>query len=173
MASVKFKMTVNHRMAMARLAKAEKAIEKAGHQTVADLVKIGKEKARSLVPRGDTGWLAGTIKGEQTKGARPYAKIYLNPLSGAKRHLPNSGKYPGSKFKLAEWMHATKGRLQSPNKYLLAVTKGRRGHAGDQLIRNGDPQFMFSTKKYLNSKKGTIAKNNFGNGLAIKAKTRF
>lgn len=66
-----FSAKVYTQRAQARLAKFQKEIEKAGQATVQDLVNVGKEQARVLVPKGKTGWLYSTIQGKVLGGPNP------------------------------------------------------------------------------------------------------
>jgi len=143
-----FDSEVFTKMAIARLAKAMKKIEEAGEATVQDMVTVGKEQARILVPKGRTGWLYRTIQGKVIKkGSGSEGIIFLKPA-----YLPNDGnhrrKYNGQnwkyvKFNLARWMH------ESPR---------ARAH-----FKKGDPQFLYTTKRILNAKKGSMTRNGFGN----------
>lgn len=158
--AVRLKVDVRTQLARARLRKFGKAVEKAGQQTVQDLVNIGKDKARELVPKGSTGWLYKQISGRVIPGPNPKAQIFLKEqiVPDSHRLFPNTGQYP--QFNLAKWMHETGGKFKTPNPL---------GTVGKQHIKSGDPQFMYTTARYLNGRKKTIASGNFNQ---IKAKTR-
>jgi hypothetical protein len=133
--------------ALARLKKFEKAVEKAGHATVKDLINIGKAKAQQLVPKGSTGWLYSQISGRQLSGPNPVGMIYLKrqilPNDGIHRRVPpkNATWRYLNNFNLARWMHT------SPR----AVAH----------IKHGDPHFMYTTKAYLEGRKKTVAAGNY------------
>lgn len=133
--------------ATARLAKFEKAVERAGKATVKDLINIGKAKAQQIVPKGPTGWLYKSIQGKELGGPKASGMIYLTPKivpnDGIHRGIPGKGsnwKYLNN-FNLARWMHT------SPR----AVSH----------ITSGDPHFMYTTKAYLEGRKMTVAAGNF------------
>lgn len=158
--ATRFTAKIYTQRAQARLRKFERAIEDAGKQTVQDLVNVGKEHARILVPKGSTGWLYKTIKGKVIGGNKPQGQVYLEPqiLPDNQRLFPNSTKYP--QFNLAKWMHLTKGKFRTKNPF---------GMPGKQHIKTGDPQFMYTTAKILNSRKKVIATGNF-NKIQAKVK---
>jgi len=138
---VTFNIKVYTSAAKARLGKALKKIEKAGFVTTKDLVNIGKDKAKILVPKGNTGWLYKTIQGKVTgTGANVKGRIYLSPVI-----VPNDGIHRSAQakdtFSLAFWMH------KSP----------RAKH----WFHNGSNTFMYDTKNYLRSKKKGVAMSRF------------
>lgn len=141
--TVQFNVKVNTQLAQARLAKFQKAIDKAGQATVQQLVNMGKEQARVLVPKGKTGWLYNTIQGQVLGGPDPKGKIFLNPkivpVDGV--HRRSKGNYPN--FNLARWMHTSSN----------ASSHFRRP---DREIR-----FMDTTRDILNQKKKGIATGNY------------
>jgi len=141
-----FSAKVYTQRAQARLVKFQKQIEKAGQQTVQDLVNIGKEQARVLVPKGKTGWLYKSIRGKVLGGPNPRGQIFLDPkilpVDGVHRY--SEGKYP--QFNLSRWMH----------------TSPRAQHH----FRSGDSQFMYTTGRILNERKKKIAEGNY-NKLTI------
>ena len=144
------------RAAYARIQKWEKRIQKAGQASLRDLVNLGKDIARSIVPRGTTGWLYRSIKGKIVNGKNPRGAIYLSP-----QILPNDGihrrKYTGNKkwkyvnFNLARWMH-TSPRAQSH-------FKGRS---------EKEVKFMYTTYDRLRQRAGSIGSKNFRKIIGIK-----
>ena len=141
--AVTFKATVYTQRAQARLSKFQKGVEKAGKQTVQDLVNIGKAQAQVLVPKGKTGWLYKSIQGRVLGGQKPVGMIYLQPkivpVDGV--HRRSKGNYPN--FNLARWMHT------SPR----ALSHFKRPER--------EVRFMDTTRDILNSRKKTVASNNF------------
>src|SRR6056297_989064 len=142
-----FRAEVFTRMAIARLAKAEKKIKVAGEATVGDLVNVGKETARILVPKGKKGWLYKSIQGRVIKGKTPRGIIFLSP-----QYLPNDGehrrKYTGQnwkyvRFNIAKWMHTSQRALSHFNK------------------SSKELRFMYTTRAELEKRKGGIAGDRF------------
>lgn len=158
--AVKFNAKVTTNLAQARLAKLEKKIAKAMDQTIKDLVDLGKEKARVIVPKGSTGWLYNTIRGRVTQGSTTEGMVYLDPkiLPDSQRVYPGTGRYPNN-FNLARWMHETGGKFRTPNPF---------GQVGKQHITSGDPYFMYTTRDYLNARKRVVASGNFNKVLVNK-----
>ena len=119
--------------------KAYKKIMKTGEVVVRDVAYLGRNYARSIAPKGETGKTASLIKVFRGQGGDgPKARIVAqNPTAddGHKRNIQN--------FNLVRWMHT------SPR---------AKAH-----IKTGDELFMYSTRDLLNEKKKGIAKGRFNN----------
>jgi hypothetical protein len=127
---VRLKAEVYTTAAIARLRKAEQKIMRTGEVSTQELVNMGKDFARAIVPKGSTRWLYNTIKGrvlKENNGSK--GEIFLSPsivpIDGV--HRWSAGRYP--QFNLARWSHT------SPR----AVSH----------FTNGDPKFMDTTREYL------------------------
>jgi len=97
-----------------------------------------------------------------TKGHKgvDYTVYTTNPTEGGRNRV-SPATSPG--FNLATWMAETGGVLQSDNNYLLAITQGRLGHAGQQIIHSGNPRFMAAAKDF-----GRRLMNDYTDGKKIK-----
>jgi hypothetical protein len=139
--------------AEARLGKAIEKIKRAGVATTKDLVNIGKETARILVPK-QTLFLYRSIQGE-TKPAPDGSirgRIYIDPYitPDFQKIYPKSATIPN--FSLVRWMHETGGKFKSDNAF---------GKKGTQHIVSGDPYFMFTTRQQLNRMARGTAEGTF------------
>ena len=143
-----FNAKLHTQLVHARLTKLKKRIETRGSATTSDLVSMGKETARILVPKGTTGWLYRTIQGKVIrKGVNSKGVIFLSPSivpnDGVHRRRYNGQQWKYPSFNLARWMH------ESPR----ALAR----------VRSGDPRFMYKTEEVLRGKKGDVLRRNFRN----------
>lgn len=134
------KVTVSVAKGDAKLRQAYANVYKAGGQTVENLTELGKWYAFKQAPR-DTGRTASMIKKQIYRGANgTEGKIIAqNPTLNPPKGYRWSMKKP---FNLVRWMH-TASRAQN-------------------YFHNGkDPRFMYSTWRYLNSIKKSVASGSF------------
>ncbi len=137
--------------AIRKLARARIAYDKAAVKTIEDLAKIGKWYAKSIAPvaSGYTYNMIDTVGGKDSKG--PFRRVRAkNPTRGGNNRKYGPGNYPN--FNLVRWMHLTRGRFQTDNPM---------GRAGTKHITSGDPQFMYTTRNYLNRIKTRTATGRF------------
>jgi hypothetical protein len=127
------------RNAIARLAKIEKKILKAGEASTQDMVTAGKEFARARSPKF-TGFVYRSIKGKvRTTNKGSEGLIFIDPVI-----TPGSQRMYGSgtvgSFSLVKWMHQTGGVFRHDNPF---------GKAGKQHIPRANATFMYDAREYL------------------------
>ncbi len=136
------KTTINARKAIRKLQRYEQAIIEKGTATVSDLGLLGKNFAKNIVPY-DTGFTYKSIRKKTIRRVEPESKIFnepsIRPNDVVHRGKPRQGGIVN--FNLVRWMHT------SPK---------ARSH-----IKSGDPQFMYTTREYLNGIKGDVARGRF------------
>ena len=122
------KVNVNTKLAIARLAKAEKKIKAQGYASITDIKNVGKEFLKSIVPY-DTGWLYRTIQGKVlTKATGPLLVLKFEPYITPNTQRWGRGNY--ANFSLVRW---------------AATSPKARSH-----FRNGgDPRWMKRTRAKL------------------------
>jgi len=124
-----------------------------------DLAQATHSYAREIAPK-QSGQLREFIRIKAVSGedATYFSVIAENPTIGGRHRATNGGRYGGD-FNLVKWMHETDGVLRSDNNYLLAVTNGRLGHAGQRIIKSGDPRFMYTAKGYAMKKRNELVRS--------------
>lgn len=138
---INIRAKINKRAANKRIEKIENNAIESGNLAVRELGKLGQNFAKTIVYY-DTGFTYKSIKRRTLKGPQgEYVKLfidpYIRPVDGTHRH--SAGNY--SNFSLVRWSHT------SP----LASFH----------IKSGDPQFMYTTRQYLESIKGEKVKGYF------------
>lgn len=134
-------ITVRAGKALRKMRLLKQEIREKASLTVKDLGKAGKHTAKALTPV-DTGFTYKSIRRRTLRRASgDRAEIFIEPairpVDGV--HRRSTGQYPN--FNLVRWMHT------SPR---------ARNH-----ITSGDPKFMYTTRNYLNSIKGRVARGRF------------
>jgi lambda repressor-like predicted transcriptional regulator len=121
----------------------------AGRKTVKQLAEMGKSMAKAIAPHysGRTAKMI-IVRKKQTPEGVVAQIIAQNPTKGG-AHRYSEGQYRN--FNLVRWMHQTKGVYQSHNPF------GPK----PKHIRSGDPQFMFTTRRFLNKTKKGVATGQF------------
>lgn len=137
------KVTLKYKKAEKRLAKLEDKVAQEGEMTVTELGKLGQNYARAIAYY-DTGFTyksirRRTIKRVRASRAEIFIEPHIRPVDGVHRRTP--GRHPA--FNLVRWSHT------SP----LAQHHFR--------FSRGDPQFMFSTQRYLQNISGNVARGRF------------
>lgn len=145
------KATIESRKAFRKVSKTKFAAIRQGKKTVKRLAETGKQVARTIAPHysGRTANLIivrkkGLPNGEQAR------IIAQNPTKGTVNRA-SSGQYKN--FNVVRWMHQTKGYFRSPNPF----------SSGGRHIKSGDPQFMYTTRRFLNKIKKGVARGQFRN----------
>lgn len=131
-------VSINTKRAERRLRNLEREIRQKSDATVNELGRLGKDKAKSIVPyySGNT---FKSIRRRTTRGSQgAEARIFIEPYILDDGHVRNIAN-----FSLVRWMHT------SPR----AV-----GH-----IKSGDRLFMYTTRNYLNEIKTGVAQGKFKN----------
>jgi len=129
-----------------KIADTRRAVNKEGKATVDQLGSLGVAYAKRYAPYFTGETAKRIVKRFEQKTDGPQVTILIEP----KRLVNNN-------FDLVKWMHLTGGIHRSPNPWNR--NPGRTG----KHIRSGDPQFMYSTRNYLNKIKKGIAKGRFKN----------
>ena len=118
---------VDAKRALAKLRRAQKKIEKASWVATDDLLRLGKNYAKQIVPY-DSGQTHRAIMSESVKGKeRSRGRIFIKPLVRQDGHIEGKNI---TTVELVEMMH-------------------RRKWAKDHF-RSGKPDFMYQTRDYLN-----------------------
>lgn len=135
------KASINTKNARKRLSRLEDEIIEKGSMTVTELGKMGQNYAKSIVYY-DTGFTFKSIKRRTKRRASGseatiFIDPYIRPVDGV--HRRSHGKY--SNFSLVRWSH---------------TSPAAKGH-----IKSGDPEFMYTTREYLESIKGRTARGQF------------
>lgn len=123
-------------------------LDKASTKTAMDLAQTGKWMAKFLAPKF-SGKTSDFIIARKLPGKGQAAVIAKNTT--------------GSRFNLVRWMDRTNGYTQHP---VYRGTDGnfyqnKRVNKRTRHIYSGDPRFMRTTARRLNSIKGNVAKANF------------
>jgi len=141
---VRLKAEVYTTAAIARLRKAEQKIMRTAKVSTQELVNMGKNFARAIVPKGTSLSLYKSIQGKTlitNKGT--VGKIFIDPVNYA------GERSTGGNFNLVEWLAKSKGMG-----YPVYKTKDGKWYTnkkGTKRLRtlSGSPTFMADTREYL------------------------
>lgn len=122
--------------AVRKFNKLKQMMEEQGRLTRDDLIEMGKQFARSIVPvyTGRTHEYIIARKGENSDGS--FGVIVAKNPTVSDGHVRNIGN-----FNLVRWMHT------SPN--------------SSKHIKSGDRKFMYTTRDYLNGTKKRVATGRY------------
>lgn len=151
---INLKADVQAREIFRKLTKLKVEVLERGYKTVNKTTDLGKQYARSIAPYNSGRTANFIIKRLKKLPEGTVGTIQAqNPTRGGSHRLLGLGRYGGN-FNLVRWMHETGGVFQSPN----PLQGNRPVH-----IKSGDPQFMYTTARYLQGRKVDIARKEFKN----------